>query len=91
MKEETYTTTSLWGTALAMARGVKLLGVLPRTPQRPRDAFILDNTGGRARKAMDDYLTGDPLVPLRQFITARTILLERMAQAHDTPQEAARG
>jgi hypothetical protein len=74
----TVVTTSLWGCALAMIRGVQLLEVLPKQGRFDRNAFLLDNTDDLARLALDDYWRSDPAVPLRTLIAVRNGLLERL-------------
>jgi hypothetical protein len=88
---DTIRTTSMWATALAMTQGVTLLAVMPPGGRFARCCFLLDNTGGLALKALDDFWTGNPLVPFRTLMDARNELLDRLKRAEQAPTKAARG
>jgi hypothetical protein len=89
-EKPTLSSTSLWATAYAMVRGVRLLEVLPRNGH-PRNSFILDNTDNRAHFALQEYWNGTPVCHVRKLLDWHVKLLELAREVEGTPARPARG
>jgi hypothetical protein len=73
---DTLRTTSMWGATIALARGAKLLDILPPEGRFTRAAFLLSNEDGVALKALDEYWNADPLISFRAMMNARNQIFD---------------
>jgi hypothetical protein len=72
---------SLWGTAYAMTRGVRLVQVIPGRVGRA--AFLLDDSDGRATEALNEWREGHAMVNGRNLVEVQRELIVRAKRMHD--------
>jgi hypothetical protein len=65
---------SMWGVSYAMVAGVRLLGTI--AGQNGRLGWRLDNEGGKAKHALDEWRSGEAVVNGRALIDCHNILLD---------------
>ena len=70
-------TYSVWGTAYATCKGVRLLRVY-REPGSRKITFALADDYGEATEALQQWWQGDPVIGGRSLVEARRIVLEKM-------------
>jgi hypothetical protein len=79
-------TYSVWGTAYAMARGVRLLRVF-KEPGSRKASFALADDYGEATEALQQWWQGDPMIGGRSLVEARRIVLEKMKYIEQQTEE----
>jgi hypothetical protein len=72
----TLTVYSLWAVAYAVINGIEIVGT--ERGNYGRVGWILDNTDGRAKRVLDVWREGTPIVNGRALIAAHSRLMDRI-------------